>query len=70
MEVSKMQEATQTIELRPKKIEELNEQPALESSMKLSKDGKWFIHKTTITTIKPTKYVDKVLGYKLVEGNS
>ncbi len=65
-----MEKAIQTVELRPKKIEELNEQPALESSMKLSKNGQWFIHKTTITTIKPTKYVDKVMRYKLVEGNS
>jgi len=50
-----------TIELRPKKIEELNEQPAIETNMNLSKDGRWFIHRTTITTIKPRKYVNKVL---------
>ena len=41
-----------TVELTPKKVEQLNEQPALESNINLSKDGKWFIHKTTITTIR------------------
>ncbi len=58
-----------TVELTSKKVEQLNEQPALESNMTLSKDGKWFIHKTTITTIKPVKYVDKVMGYVFNEGS-
>ena len=35
--------------------------PIIENSMSLSKDGKWFIHKTTITSIKPTNYIKAVL---------
>ncbi|MBL7051552.1 MAG: hypothetical protein ISS01_00520 [Nanoarchaeota archaeon] len=58
-----------TIELTAKKVEQLNEQPALESNMSISRDGKWFIHKTTITTIKPVKYVDKVMGYVFNESS-
>jgi len=54
-------EAVQTVELRPKKIEELNDQPAIQSFMWTSEDGKWFIHKTVITDIKPKTYVAKVL---------
>ena len=30
--------------------------------MSTSKDGKWFIHKTTITTIKPVNYIKAVLA--------
>jgi len=35
--------------------------PILESSYRKSKDGKYLIHRVTITTIKPVKYVEKVL---------
>jgi len=56
-----------TVELRPKKIEELNEQPAIETNMFMSKDGKWFVHKTTITTIKPRLYLDRVMEPKDTE---
>jgi len=35
--------------------------PILESSYRKSKDGKYLIHKVTITTIKPVKYIEKVL---------
>jgi hypothetical protein len=55
-------EFLQTVELHPKKIEELNQQPILETFMQVSEDGKWFIHKTVITDIKPRKYMDKVFG--------
>ena len=51
----------QTVELHPKRIEELNDQPTIESRMYLSQDGKWFVHKTVITDIKAIKYLDKVL---------
>ena len=37
-------------------------QPILESSISSSKDGKWVIFKTTITTIKPVRYVEKVIS--------
>ncbi|MBI5798187.1 hypothetical protein HZA98_04770 [Candidatus Woesearchaeota archaeon] len=52
----------QTVELRPRKIEELNEQPVIETSMTTSLDGKWFIHKTIITTIKSINYMKKVIS--------
>tara|TARA_Y100000034_G_C6616485_1_gene268620 strand:- start:251 stop:430 length:180 start_codon:yes stop_codon:yes gene_type:complete len=48
-------------ELNKIKIEQLNKQPILESSVTLSEDKKWVIHKTLITDIKPVSYIDKVL---------
>jgi hypothetical protein len=57
----------QIVELSPKMIERLKEQPIIESAMFLSENKEWFIHKTTITDIKSTKYVDKVMGYLLGE---
>jgi|TARA_Y100000034_G_C6901549_1_gene417113 hypothetical protein len=52
---------------RPQEINKMNEinkvsnNPVVESSMFKSMDGKWFIHKTTITTIKSINYLNKVL---------
>ena len=37
------------------------DQPIVESSIRTSEDGKWVIFKTTFTTIKSVKYVEKVL---------
>lgn len=51
-----------SLELSAVKIEQLNKQPAVESAITLSKDGKWVIHKTIITDIKPVSYYDKVLA--------
>ena len=48
-------------ELNKIKIEQLNKQPILESSVTLSEDKKWVIHKTLITDIKPVSYIEKVL---------
>ena len=48
------------ISLSEKKIEQLNKQPLLETSVSLSKDGKWVIHKTIITDIKSVKYYEKL----------
>jgi hypothetical protein len=39
-----------------------NNNGIVESTMRLSKDGKWFIHKTIITDIKPVNYIKKALG--------
>lgn len=36
--------------------------PIMETSVKLSKDGRFIIHKTTITDIKPVTYFKKVIG--------
>jgi hypothetical protein len=55
-------ESMQTVELSPKKIEELNDQPILETFMYVSLDGKWFIHKTITTDIKPVSYLKKVMN--------
>lgn len=48
-------------ELTPTKIEQLNKMPIIESHVNKSDDGKWIIHKTVITSIKPIKYFEKVL---------
>ena len=42
--------------------------PILESSYSKSKDGKYLIHRVTITTIKPVKYIEKVLQGSEVAG--
>ena len=39
----------------------VEQKPILESSYAKSKDGKYLIHRVTITTIKPVKYIEKVL---------
>ncbi len=44
------------------KIAQLSKQPIIESLVSKSEDGKWLIHKTTITDIKPVSYFEKVLG--------
>ena len=54
-------------ELSEMKIEQLNKQPIIESSVSLSEDKKWVIHKTVITDIKPVSYVEKVLTGKKKE---
>jgi hypothetical protein len=49
-------------ELTEKKLEQLNQQPIIKTGVKMSKDGKWVLHKTTITDIKPMGYFEKVFG--------
>ena len=49
-------------ELSQTKIEQINKMPIIESSVSKSDDGKWVIQKVTITTIKPVKYFEKMLG--------
>ena len=49
------------MELSEKRLEQLNRQPIVESSIRRSDDGKWIVHKTTITDIKPVSYFEKVL---------
>jgi hypothetical protein len=36
--------------------------PKIEDSVSVSKDGKWIISRVTITSIKPRRYFEKVLG--------
>jgi len=47
--------------LSEKRIEQLQKQPILETKVAKSEDGKWVIHKTVITDIKPISYMEKVL---------
>ncbi len=47
--------------LSNKKEEQLKQMPRIESGFTKSKDGKYIIHKTTITTIRPVQYFEKVL---------
>lgn len=51
-----------SLELTQLKIEQLNKQPILETSIQISEDGKWIMHKTIITDIKPISYFEKVLS--------
>ena len=48
--------------LTNQKIEQLSKQPILETQIAKSEDGKWIIHKTVITDIKPIAYFEKVLA--------
>ena len=51
-------------ELSALKIEQLNKQPIIETSVQQSEDKKWIVIKTIITQIYPMSYMDKVLGSK------
>tara|TARA_Y100000310_G_C20569112_1_gene757076 strand:+ start:1110 stop:1256 length:147 start_codon:yes stop_codon:yes gene_type:complete len=42
-------------------MEENQNKPLLETHISKSKDGKYIIHKTVITDIKPVKYFEKVM---------
>ncbi|MDP2750930.1 MAG: hypothetical protein Q8O89_08930 [Nanoarchaeota archaeon] len=55
------QENKQRQELSESKIEQLNKQPIIETSIKKSENGMFVIHRTIITDIRPTKYYEKVL---------
>lgn len=57
-----MEKKTRTQELSAIKIEQLNKQPILETSVQISEDRKWIVHKTTITDIRPVTYFEKVMG--------
>jgi hypothetical protein len=48
-------------ELSEKRLKELAKMPIIESRIARSKDGKYVIHKTMITDIKPVGYYEKVM---------
>lgn len=48
--------------LTNKKEEQLRKMPVIQTGFSKSKDGKYLIHKTTITTIRPLAYFEKVLA--------
>lgn len=47
--------------------EQLKQMPKIESKVSKSKDGRFLIHKTTITHIKPSAYYEAVLKDKGTE---
>ncbi len=49
-------------ELTERKIEQLQNQPIVESRVWLSENEEWVVHETRIVDIKPVKYLKKVLG--------
>ncbi|MFT4312064.1 MAG: hypothetical protein ACMXYF_02445 [Candidatus Woesearchaeota archaeon] len=48
--------------LSDKKEEQLKKMPTLEFVTRKSKDGRFIIHKTIVTDIKPISYYEKVLN--------
>ncbi|MGV8168636.1 MAG: hypothetical protein ACP5N3_01120 [Candidatus Nanoarchaeia archaeon] len=50
--------------LTNKKEEQLRKMPIVQAKILKSKDGKYLIHKTEITTIRPMAYYDAVLNNK------
>ena len=44
--------------------EKQKKQPIIETSISKSKDGRWIIHRTIITDIKPVAYFEQVLKGK------
>ena len=51
--------------LTNKREEQLKAMPIIKSTVGKSKDGKYIVHRTVITHIKPTAYYDAVLNGKL-----
>ncbi len=47
--------------LSNKKEEQLRRMPLIETRFSKSKDGRYLIHKTIITTIRPTAYFEKII---------
>jgi hypothetical protein len=47
--------------LTNKKEEQLKKMPVVESKFSKSKDGRYLVHKTIITTIRPVSYFEKVI---------
>ena len=43
---------------------EFENKPIVETQLSKSKDGKYILHRTIITDIKPVKYIQKVLESK------
>lgn len=48
--------------LTNKKEEQLRRMPIIETKFRKSKDGKYLVHTTTITTIRPIAYFEKVVS--------
>lgn len=60
-QTQKQDEKVVSLELSSVKIQQLSKQPIIESSISVSEDKRWVIHRTVITDIKPFSYYEKVL---------
>ena len=49
------------MEFSEKRLEQIKNMPIVESRIAKSKDGKFVMHKTIITDIKPVKYYEAVM---------
>jgi len=49
------------MEFSEKRLEQIKNMPIVESRVAKSKDGKFVMHKTVITDIKPVKYYEAVM---------
>jgi len=50
--------------LMARKIDDLRKMPAIETKVRVSKDGKWLIHKTIFTDIRAVDRYEDLLGSK------
>ncbi len=57
-------ETQQVTMLSAVEIERIRKQPILQTQMILSEEGKWFVHRTITTDLKPMSYIEKVLADK------
>ncbi|MBT7903318.1 hypothetical protein HN587_05630 [Candidatus Woesearchaeota archaeon] len=48
--------------LTTKKEAQLKRMPIIESKLRKSKDGKYMVHQTVITSIRPTDYYDSIIS--------
>lgn len=64
MEEMSLKESDERTEKMIKTVPEFNDRPSpiVESEVKKSRDGRWIIHRTIITDIKPAAYYSKVLN--------
>lgn len=48
--------------LSEKKMQQIKEMPIIETKVLRSKDGKYLLHKTTITSIRPMAYYEAIIA--------
>jgi hypothetical protein len=58
----------QTVELHPKMVDALNKGPTTEAYFQVSNDGKWFMHKTVITTFRPVSVAQELVETAVENG--
>jgi hypothetical protein len=48
--------------LTPKQEQRIKEMPIIETRITKSKDGKYLLHRTTMTTIRPMSYYEAIIA--------